>query len=155
MQDKNNLVFNGREFRVMKESTSEHDFLMMNLVRGMGLDTFEMKEGEKAEDYAMRLLETVIRSGKAFDLLAGFIVPVECSDTNWTQEIANQTANVLRKVTDPTEKSVINQQMVGLLISFFNTGLMVLKTSPNYSVSPSDQPSSTETGDITTTETGI
>lgn len=147
---------NGRVYRAIKTSTIEHDFYMIDRIRAAGLDRVTLAEGENAEQLAMRLLEMTIGTGKAFEILGGLLIPVDVQDIDWTPAIAEETAENIKRTTDDAEKAEIRQQLVALLISFFNAGLIVLTSSPNYSASPEkvDADQNTAIGDTTITATG-
>lgn len=150
------IKLNGREYRAIKHSTIEHDFWMMDLIRAAGLDRVILEQDETPQAFAERLLNMVIGTGHAFALLGGLMVPCGNPDIDWTPAMADEIAAHIKLTTDPNEKAEIRNQLVALLIGFFNAGLIVLTSSPSYSASPSAAPAetSTESGDTTTTATG-
>jgi hypothetical protein len=110
-------------------STIEHDFWLMAHIRGAGLDRIAIEEGEPPEDFAVRLLGEVISSGRIFPILGGLFLPEKIASLDWTPEVAEETVAFLKKVSDPDDKTLIQQQVVSLLISFFQSGLASLTIS--------------------------
>jgi hypothetical protein len=123
------IKIGGRMFVPVKNSTIEHDFWLMAHIRGAGLDRIAIEEGEPPEEFAVRLLGEVISSGRIFPILGGLFLPEKISSLDWTPEVAEETAAFLKKVSDPDDKALIQQQVVSLLISFFQSGLVSLRIS--------------------------
>lgn len=132
----NLITLAGKPFRAIKHSTIEHDFHAMALLREANLHEVYMQEGETPEDFAMRILNGAIASGKAFDLLGTFLVPAAIEDGQWSPAVAHETAALLRHTTDLQEKHRIRSAVVSCIIGFFQSGLTYSMTSPKSSVSP-------------------
>ena len=123
------IKIGGRTFVPVKNSTIEHDFWLMAHIRGVGLDRIAIEENEPPEDFAVRLLNEVINSGRIFPILGGLFLPEKTSSLDWTPEVAEETAAFLKKISDPADKALIQQQVVSLLLSFFQSGLVSLMIS--------------------------
>src|SRR6266568_3512535 len=82
-----------------------------------------MLPGETAEQFAERLLFMVIDSGKVFQLLGCMLLPLGVPDEKWTPEEAERTADFLRVLRDPQDKSDVQSLVVSLLVGFFSEGL--------------------------------
>jgi len=123
------IKIGGRMFVPVKNSTIEHDFWLMAHIRGAGLDRIAIEEGEPPEDFAVRLLGEVINSGRIFPILGGLFLPEKISSVDWTPEIADETASFLKKISDSQDKLEIQRQVISLLISFFQSGLVSLTIS--------------------------
>lgn len=144
----------GRTFVPVKNSTIEHDFWLMAHIRGAGLDRIAIGEDEAPDDFAVRLLGEVIDSGRIFPILGGLFLPEKTSSLNWTPEVAEETAAFLKKLSDPGDKAQIQQQVVSLLLSFFQSGLASLRISRKSSeTSPAEAPGS-GSGDRSISGTG-
>ncbi len=137
----------GRTFIPVRDSTIEHDFWLMAHIRGAGLDRIAIGDGEAPDDFAVRILAEVISSGRIFPILGGLFLPEKISPLDWTPAVAEETAAFLRKISDPADKAVIQQQVVSLLLSFFQTGLASLTISRKSSVTePKAEPDSGSAG---------
>ena len=123
------ITIGGRTFVQVTNSTIEHDFWLMAHIRGAGLDRIAIEEGEAPDDFAVRLLGEVISSGRIFPILGGLFHPEKIASIDWTPEVADETVSFLKKVYDPEDKALIQQQVVSLLISFFQSGLASLTIS--------------------------
>ena len=123
------IKIGGQTFVPVKNSTIEHDFWLMAHIRGAGLDRIAIEEVEAPEDFAVRLLGEVINSGRIFPILGGLFLPEKMSSLDWTPELAEETATFLKKISDPQDKLEIQKQVISLLISFFQSGLVSLRIS--------------------------
>jgi len=74
------IILGGRVYRPIGESTVEHDFRFMGLLRDLGLDDPHRLESEAPEQFAVRLLNDLISSGRALEALGHLIVPCQ---TEW------------------------------------------------------------------------
>jgi hypothetical protein len=146
------IELGGRVYVPVKNSTIEHDFWLMGQIRAAGLDEVHVRPDERPEDFALRLLRDVINSGRIFLLLGGLLIPASATSEDWTPELAVETAGALKKLTAPEDKEKLKEQVISLLIGFFETGLACLTTSRNFSQEPG-RPVSGSAG-RGTTETG-
>jgi hypothetical protein len=127
------IELGGRTYVPVKNSTIEHDFWLMGQIRAAGLDEVHVRPDERPEDFAVRLLRDVINSGRVFLLLGGLLIPEGVASEDWTPEIAEDTAGTLKKLTTPDDKEKVREQVISLLIGFFETGLACLTTSRSFS----------------------
>lgn len=127
------IEIGGRTYVPVKNSTIEHDFWLMGQIRATGLDEVHVRPEEKPEDFALRLLRDVINSGRVFLLLGGLLIPEGVAFEDWTPELAEKTAETLKKLTAPDDKEKVREQVLSLLIGFFETGLACLTTSRSFS----------------------
>jgi hypothetical protein len=117
------LRLGGAVWRVVKDSTLEHDFCALRAARAIGVDDAGMLPGESAEQFAQRLLAMVIDSGQVFDLLGCMVLPETVPDERWTPAEAARTADFLRALRAPEDKAEVQSLVVSLLIGFFADGL--------------------------------
>jgi hypothetical protein len=149
----------GRVFLTVQVTSVKHDHMIQTLIREAGIDQVFYEADDTAEDYGLRVLETAIRSGAALGLLGCFLVPETAMPrrrlrlgrrpdpgTVWTPGMAEQTAAYLGDITDPLEKAKVNSLVLSLLISFFDSGAVSIKTTKTSSVpegAPATEMSST------------
>lgn len=123
------LTLGGREFEPMTVTTIEHDFWLMSRIRTAGLDAMEKGAEESPEEFVARILDQVIDSGSAFEVLGGLLMPAQLPPQQWTPAVAVETAKFIRGLTDPIDKAKVQSQMIAVLIGFFANGLTSLTTS--------------------------
>lgn len=123
------IKINGREFTTVKSLTLEHDIYLMTHIRSAGLDILSQEPAESVDLYVERLLTQVLQSNKVFKLLAGLLLPIEIAIDKWSLEIAEEIESFLKKLTDQRDKDIIKNLIVGLLIDFFQSGLISSMTS--------------------------
>ena len=121
-------VLGGRTFLSVTESTVEHDLYFHGLAGRAGL-RFEKGEDESPEDFAARILEETIQSGKALELLGCLLVPEEVGVEGWTPEEARRTAAFIGQLRGEADKAGVRALILSLLISFFGCGLASIWTS--------------------------
>lgn len=128
-------LLGGRTFLTMRESTVEQDFHFLALVKRSRIDEIVMERGETPEIFARRLLETTVESDAILDLLGCLLVPEEVAPRDrdpgeaWTREMGDETARFLGGLRDPTDKATIRSLVLSLLVSFFESGIVSLRTS--------------------------
>ena len=123
------ITLGGRDFEPMTVTTIEHDFWLMSRIRTAGLDALEKGADESPEEFVARILQQIIDSGSAFDVLGGMLIPAQLRPQQWTPAIADETAKFIRELTDPIDKAKVQSQMIAILIGFFEGGLASLTTS--------------------------
>jgi hypothetical protein len=121
-------LLGGRTFIPITESTVEHDLYFHGLAGQAGL-RFEKHEHESAGDFAERLLEETIQSGKALELLGCLVVPEETGLEGWSPEEARETAAFIGKLTGEEDKALVRALILSLLMDFFRCGLASIWTS--------------------------
>jgi hypothetical protein len=117
------IELGGKSYRAIEVSTVEHDFTVMQLLVETGLDKVSKAEGESADDFAIRVLRTVMASGKSFDLLGAFLIPADIPDLDWTTELGVVTRQFVSRIADPAEKLLVRNALVTMLLSFSEAGL--------------------------------
>ena len=124
------FILGGRSFRSIGESTIEHDYLFIRLVRDLGLDDPHLTGDETPEQFAMRLLTDIIASGRALDALGFLLIPSEAKSEEWTPELGQETAVFLGGLVNPDDKAMVRGLTLGLLSDFFAQGLGSWTLSP-------------------------
>jgi len=122
-----------RKFRAIEASTVEHDFTIIQLLAESGLDKVSKGAEESPSDYSMRILRSVMVSGKAFELLGAFLIPVGTPDLEWTPELGIATRQFVSKLTDPADKVTVRDAVAQMLFIFSMAGLFSWTDSPESS----------------------
>lgn len=123
------ITFGGRAFYPMTESTVEHDFRLMALLREVGLDQPMRLEAETPADYGNRLLRDLIASRRALDVLGHLLVPEGTPPREWSVEVAMETAAYLGGLVSPGDKQRVHALTLEFLLGFFQLELDSLKPS--------------------------
>lgn len=143
----------GREFKGAKNSTMEHDVYVQGMIAKADLDRIEMLVGETSDEFAMRIFRKTVINADVFLLLGGLLFPVELEPAKWTPKVAEETADFLRHLTAPEDKKIVQGQIVGAIMGFFQKGLIYSVYSRRSS--EKDQPSrESQTEDMTNMESG-
>jgi hypothetical protein len=148
MADKH--ILGGRAFVSVIESTVEHDLYFHGIAGRAGL-RFEKGEHESPEDFAARILDETIQSGKALELIGCLMVPEDVGVEGWTPEEAQKTAAFIGQLRGEEDKARVRALILSLLMDFFRCGLASIWTSPSFSKrqpvpDPSESPIATAAG---------
>jgi hypothetical protein len=133
-RDVNRLELGGRIFHEIRSSTIEHDFKFYELARRAGLDNVTQAAGETPEQLAARLLETILASGLALELLGLLLVPEGTPPEKWTPEIMAETARFIGGLTSDEDRQTVNAAILDVMIGFFRSGLASFWSSTTSSV---------------------
>lgn len=143
-EDEGRVTLGGRAFRKIGIATLEHDFRLIGLLREIGLYEPYRLQSESPAEYGTRLLQDLIASGRAFDVLGHLLIPAEVPPENWTPEIARETAGFIGALTRPEDKEEIQALTLGFLLGFFEHGLSSWRLSTTSSEScRSESPTAT------------
>lgn len=132
------ITIAGQVYRPVVDTSFEQDLYAMQLVSEAGLTdlaaSFEKDSDKDLETLATRLVLQAFRSGKLFELLAAVIQGP--GPTPWSIEQAQVNAKVFATLTAPEDKKALQGSLVGVILGFFVSGVVSLKTSQKYSDSP-------------------
>lgn len=126
------MKFNGKEYRLLVNTTFEHDFRIKQFLVNNDLyiiDAPSVGDDFDADLFAMQLIEKLVVGNVGVKLLSLLLVPDEIEDVDWTVAVGDEIYVNLLKCTDRTEKEQIQQLMLSALTGFFAAGLMSLKIS--------------------------
>jgi hypothetical protein len=127
------LVMGGRTFRPIGESTVEHDFRFMALLRDLGLDDPHRLSSETPAQFAVRLLNDLMASGRALEALGYLLIPEGVESEDWTVAVGQETAAFLGQLSKPGDKAQVRALTLSFLIDFFERGLGSWALSPSSS----------------------
>jgi hypothetical protein len=127
------MKLGGREFDVIASGTIEYDVTLLNLLQSCGLSDVTMHAGETAEGLAFRVFRTLMSSGAVFEILGCVLIPAGTNPMDWDPALMRQTAGFVRKLALPEDKAAINSQITTLVASFFQRGVLSVRTFPNSS----------------------
>lgn len=124
----------GKEFSVVNYDsiTALNEHYIMKLMRATGLDAVvPLADGETDESYMLRVHAAIVDTLKLPDLLAGYLLPLGKTETDWTQALARETSKHIAGVNTREDKDEVHR--LGLLVTFdfFRAGLDSLRHSRN------------------------
>jgi len=119
----NSFPIADRTFRIVQQSTIEHDVYMMLVCKAAGIHGLRRAKNESPEDFAVRTHTTILESGQTCNLLGGVMLPAELSDLEWSKKIARETAEFCSRVTDEESKRAMHLATVQFT-AFFAAGLL-------------------------------
>lgn len=122
------FTLGGRTFVPVGVTTIAHDHYFWRVARAAGLTEIEIRNGESADEFARRLLASLIDGGSALLMLACVIVP-EDRGGRWSVETAEETAAFLGGLTASEDKAMVTSIIVNVLVGFFGRGLISLWSS--------------------------
>ena len=119
----------GRIFRVVQDTTVAQDIWITGRSERAGLYELQRRQGEDPDRFAIRILGELSVSGEAAFLLGGMLVPEDVEDSDWTPQLAEQTAKLIGGVTDADDKKTVHHLIASLVIDFFVTGMRFSESS--------------------------
>jgi hypothetical protein len=151
------IVIDGREFFGISQTltAAQDDFVLVALTETSALET--IAAAKKAEtvaerlEYARTLITNVLKSGKQFALLAGFLTE---KGRKWTRDEAMRNAERFADVTDVNEKLAMHEVLVRHVYGFFPLGALSSTISPNSS-SQSEKAPVISSAEVATSEVSI
>lgn len=125
------IALGGRRFKVIDfdRRTVLQDHYLMRKMRQSGVDTVMPMDGDTDTGYMIRVQTALIDSGIAHELLAGYLLPLEKSESDFTQDMARDTAAHIAGCNTDIDRDTVNALSVQLAFGFFRAGLERLKTS--------------------------
>lgn len=142
-------VLGGRTFLVVGDSTVEQDLTIDALLRKSGIGEIILEPGETPQAFALRLLDTAVRSGDVLQLLGCLLIPEEYAagaaepGDAWSLEVAEETTRFIGGLHSPQDKADVRSLILSLLISFFDEGI---DSSPSSATSSESIPDQTRSG---------
>jgi hypothetical protein len=136
------LVMGGRIFRPIGESTVEHDYRFMGLLRDLGFDDPHKLSSETPERFARRLLNDLLASGRALEALGYLLIPEGVDSERWTPDLGQETAAFLGQLSKPADKAQVRALTLSFLADFFARGLGSWDLSASSSTEPEKSPNS-------------
>jgi hypothetical protein len=117
------LSLGGKEYGYVGAGPLRQDLFVMMHARHAGLVGAEILPDETPEEYAKRLLDMVLTSGRALLLLGGLLIPAGKRPEDWSEEMAYETAGALGSITDADEKRKVQVELLSVMLGFFENGL--------------------------------
>jgi hypothetical protein len=137
-------ILGGKPFVILGESTLEHDDYIAETLHRGAISRFDQEPDESHEDFSHRIESAIAGSGVGRQLLGAALVPEGMTGAEWKPALAEETAQHLATITDPSEKALARSLQAAFILDFFRRGLIVLRSSKNSSEpSQPENPSTT------------
>lgn len=139
------IPLGGQFFRVIDfdHRTVLIDHYLMKMIRKTGADRAMPMDGEHPNVFVIRLQCLLIDSGLTPELLAGYLVPQDITEAQWTPTIAKQTAKFIGQLNTKEDREMVATLSVEVAFGFFKQGLEHYARSQNsfQKEGPEDDPS--------------
>ena len=160
MAEKEVIRLDGRDFVSVDQglTMAQNDFVLV-LLEEIGSESPESKETaadivakiarkDKSPDLGQRLLRTILKSGRASEVLAGLLTE---KGKRWTRREALRNAEIFAEIRDNVAQVAMRGALVAFVIGFFQSGPASSTTSPKSS-SPNEKVPGTTNGEVAISE---
>lgn len=133
------IELGGRQFKVVnfaRRTVLQDHYLQRNL-RLIGADQVMPMDGEDNAAYLVRLHARIIDSGRAHELIAGYLLPVEKTERDFTPDMAKEIAAHIALCDTPEDRETITGLATEVAFGFFKQGLEQWQRSLAYSAQAS------------------
>ena len=145
------IELGGRAFALVNYAaiTSLNEHYVMKLMRQTGLDRVLPKaDGETDDQYLLRLEAALVDTLRLHELIAGYILPMGKTESDWDLQMARDTARHLQGLQSQADRAEVHRLGMSIVFDFFRHGLDSFKTlekSLSELASPPIQPESVST----------
>lgn len=125
------VVLGGRAFAVidMDARTVLQDHYLQTLVQDLGIDKVVPMDGEGDTAYLVRLQNEIIRSGRAHELIAGYLLPEGKTNADWDPRMAQATAKHIGALNTEADRELVQRLAMEVALGFFQRALERYKRS--------------------------
>lgn len=125
------VVLGGRSFHVIDfdRRIVLQDHYLMALIAAIGADKVMPMDGEGDVEWVVRLQARITDSGRAHELIAGYLLPEGVTQTDWTRESAKEVAKHIGKCNTDEDRALVHQLAIEVALGFFVHGLALWKRS--------------------------
>jgi hypothetical protein len=95
------------------------DHYLQRIISASGVDKLLPEQGELNDEYLRRLHGHLLSSGKACDLLGGYLLPSGITERTWTEEVAADTAQHLGKCDTAVDRELVDMLIMECVLGFF------------------------------------
>lgn len=119
------VILGGRAFMVIdyEARTVLQDHYLQRLIQDLGLDKVMPMGDESDAAYLTRMQNELIRSGRAHELIAGYLLPEGKSNADWDPGMAKATAKHVGGLNTAADRELVHQLALDAVFGFFRSGL--------------------------------
>lgn len=120
--------------------TFRADAAQTKLISELGLDRTDIAPGEAEPmlDYVSRLQARIVDTGRIAELLGHYLLPSGKTETDWTLDMARETADWINNVQDDESRRLIWELAAEFVFFFLRSNLARLAISANFLDTPAD-----------------
>jgi hypothetical protein len=124
------IVLGGRAFTPVNfdRRTVLIDHYLMREIRASGADKILPADGESSDVWLVRLQAQILHSGRAPQIIAGYLLPVGMTERDWTPEFAAETAKHIGLCDTQADRELVQELAAEVTVAFFRQGLASLMT---------------------------
>lgn len=124
----------GRKFRVvnMEVRTVDLHHHQRAIINQSGVGKILPAPDELPDHWAIRLHSTLTDSGLACDVLAGYLIPADKTERDWTPAMAADTTAFLKQLNTENDRQLVDQLAMEFVLGFFQRAISLLQTSLKY-----------------------
>jgi hypothetical protein len=126
------VVLGGREFDVIDfdRRTVRQDHYLQRQIQDAGLDkVLPMDDDEGDAAYLVRMHSALIRSGRAPEIIACYLLPRGLPNAEWSVDVAKATAAHIGALDTEADRELVHRLALEAVFGFFRQGLERLKRS--------------------------
>jgi len=125
------VTLGGHRFAVIDydSRTVLQDHYLQTLVQDLGLDKVLPMDGEPDAAYLIRMQNAVIRSGRAHELIAGYLLPEGMTNAEWDRATAKATAKHIGSLSTEEDRDAVIGLAMDAVFGFFRSGLRLWQRS--------------------------
>jgi hypothetical protein len=131
------LNIEGRLFEPMnlRARTFRADAAQARLLGELGMDRSDIApaEGEPMPDYLLRLNQRLLDTQRIPELLGHYLLPAGKTETDWTPDMARETAAFLEMVQTEESRRLLWELSAEFVFFFLRSNLARLAIFPSYS----------------------
>lgn len=137
-------VLGGKQFGIVNYDvvTVRNEHYIMKLIRETGLDRILPVGQETDQAYMLRVHAAVVDTLKLPELLAGYLLPLGKTETDWSEAMAAETAAFIAGLQDAEDKQTIHGLGLSVVFDFWKAGIDSLRASQS-ALSPLTTPAAT------------
>lgn len=127
------MLIGGKAFQVvdLERRTVRHDGFLMALLIRTGIDMLTPQDGEDAEAFAFRVLQTILQRDAAVELAAAFLLPDGTDAVDWSPALAAEIRAHIERCNTEEDRSTVYRISAEQVLGFFRLRLLSLATSLN------------------------
>lgn len=137
------VTLGGAAFRVVNfdRRTVLMDHYLAREIRAAGIDKVMPMDGDSNAGYLIRIQTAITDSGRACNILAGYLLPSEMKEQEWTPKTAERTARHIGRCNTQEDRELVSQLCIEVAFGFFKQGLRSLELFRSYFQKEESSPS--------------
>lgn len=125
------VILGGREFTVIDfdRRTVRQDHYLQTKIQDSGIDKVLPMDSEDDTAYLVRMHNALVRSGRAPEIIACYLLPQGMTNADWTPDVATRTAKFIGALDTADDRDEVHRLAMEAVFGFFRQGLERLTRS--------------------------